>query len=81
MSPRAPIPVPPGHRLDLWAKPLEAKAPQLLGEVPASGGGLRFGGLSSDVTTVMITSDSVTPGAATTPGQTLFLGVLAATRF
>jgi anti-sigma-K factor RskA len=81
VSSRAPIPVPPGHRLDLWAKPLEAKAPQLLGEVPASGGALRFAGLASDVTTVMITSDPVTPGTATAPGQTLFLGVLAATRF
>jgi anti-sigma-K factor RskA len=81
VSPRSTLPVPPGRRLDLWAKPLEAKAPQLLGEIPATGGALRFAGLPSDVTTVMITSDLATPGAATIPGRTLFLGVLAATRF
>jgi hypothetical protein len=89
VSPRAPIPIPPGHRLDLWAKSLEAKARQLLGEVPASGGAPRFGGLASDVATVMITGDPLTPGAATgqnrrcsrCPGGDSLLGPGGAFRF
>jgi anti-sigma-K factor RskA len=80
VRPRTPIKTAAGQRLDLWAKPELASEPVLLGELPPTGGAVSFAGLATDVTTVMITSDPREPAGVSSPGPTLFQGVLASIR-
>jgi anti-sigma-K factor RskA len=72
--------VPEGRQMDLWAWPREEKAPVLLGRVRADGGATPFPYPPREGTPVMITDEKAGMGVPTTPGPTLYAGLLTISR-
>jgi len=70
------LPDMPGEQMDLWAWPSEAPAPVLLGPIAQDGGTLPFRFPAREGTPVMITREPLGSGAPTTPGPTLYAGLL-----
>jgi len=68
------------RQMDLWAWPREEKAPVLLGAIRPDGGARPFPYPPREGTPVMITADKPVAGAPTTPGPTLYAGLLTVSR-
>ncbi len=74
--PLAKLPVAQGRQMDLWAWPREAPAPVLLGRLAQDGGTLPYRFPAREGTPVMITSEPQGDGTPSTPGPTLYAGLL-----
>jgi hypothetical protein len=70
--------VKPGGALGFWAWPATEKAPVFLGMIAPAGGQLRFPFPAREGTPVMVTLEHAGATRVTTPGPTLYLGLLVA---
>jgi anti-sigma-K factor RskA len=66
------------HRLGFWAWPATEKAPVLLGLMSPDGGQMRFPYAAKEGTPVMVTLEKSGTAPLSTPGPTLYLGLLVA---